>query len=224
MRILVAEDEKDLNNVIARRLRSEGYNVDQCYNGEETLLFLAVGSFDAVIMDVMMPVCSGLEVLAAMRQRDDSTPVLLLTARDTVQDKVSGLDMGADDYMVKPFSFDELLARVRVMTRKVAGHRQNSLTAGDLVLDIGSRTVTRAGKEIALSAKEFDVLECLLCNRGVVLSRQQIETKVWGFDHAGGTNVVDVYIRYLRKKIDENHPVKLIETVRGVGYVIRREA
>ncbi len=224
MRALVAEDEKDLNKVISKRLSSAGYSVDSCYDGAEAQAFLELGVFDVAILDIMMPIQSGLEVLQNIRQKRITTPVLLLTAKDTVQDIVRGLDLGADDYLVKPFSFEELLARIRVMTRKSAGLRQNLLVVADLVLDIGNRTATRAGKELRLSAKEFEILEYLMRNQGVVLTRKQIEDHAWSFDYAGGTNVVDVYIRYLRKKIDEGHTVKLIQTVRGIGYTIRSDA
>lgn len=224
MRALVAEDEKDLNKVISKRLNSAGYSVDSCYDGAEAQAFLELGVFDVAILDIMMPMQSGLEVVQNIRQKRITTPVLLLTAKDTVQDIVHGLDLGADDYLVKPFSFEELLARIRVMTRKSAGLRQNLLVVADLVLDIGNRTATRAGKELRLSAKEFEILEYLMRNQGVVLTRKQIEDHAWSFDYAGGTNVVDVYIRYLRKKIDEGHTVKLIQTVRGIGYTIRSDA
>lgn len=224
MRALVAEDEKDLNKVISKRLSSAGYSVDSCYDGAEAQAFLELGVFDVAILDIMMPIQSGLEVVQNIRQKRITTPVLLLTAKDTVQDIVHGLDLGADDYLVKPFSFEELLARIRVMTRKSAGLRQNLLVVADLVLDIGNRTATRAGKELRLSAKEFEILEYLMRNQGVVLTRKQIEDHAWSFDYAGGTNVVDVYIRYLRKKIDEGHTVKLIQTVRGIGYTIRSDA
>jgi len=224
MRALVAEDEKDLNKVISKRLSSAGYSVDSCYDGAEAQAFLELGVFDVAILDIMMPIQSGLEVVQNIRQKRIMTPVLLLTAKDTVQDIVHGLDLGADDYLVKPFSFEELLARIRVMTRKSAGLRQNLLVVADLVLDIGNRTATRAGKELRLSAKEFEILEYLMRNQGVVLTRKQIEDHAWSFDYAGGTNVVDVYIRYLRKKIDEGHTAKLIQTVRGIGYTIRSDA
>lgn len=224
MRALVAEDEKDLNKVISKRLSSAGYSVDSCYDGAEAQAFLELGVFDVAILDIMMPIQSGLEVVQNIRQKRIMTPVLLLTAKDTVQDIVHGLDLGADDYLVKPFSFEELLARIRVMTRKSAGLRQNLLVVADLVLDIGNRTATRAGKELRLSAKEFEILEYLMRNQSVVLTRKQIEDHSWSFDYAGGTNVVDVYIRYLRKKIDEGHTVKLIQTVRGIGYTIRSDA
>lgn len=223
MRLLVVEDERDLNRVISKRLESEGYSVDRCYNGKEALEFIDAGEFDAIIMDIMMPKLSGIEVLKTLRARGDGTPVLLLTAKDSISDRVEGLDAGAQDYLVKPFAFEELLARIRVMTRKLAGSTTNEFSAGDLVLDISRRTVTRAGKEILLSAKEFEILEYMMRNKGIVLSREKIENHVWNFDYSGGTNVVDVYIRYLRKKIDEDYPEKLIHTIRGAGYVLRAE-
>lgn len=185
------------------------------------MLFLSVGEFDAVIMDIMMPVLSGIEVLKKMRSKDDTTPVLLLTAKDSIKDKVKGLDIGADDYMIKPFAFDELLARIRVMTRKAVGQTKNIFTVGELKVDTNSRTVTRSDKEIPLSAKEYEILEYMVRNKGTILSREKIENHVWNFDYSGGTNVIDVYIRYLRKKIDDGYDTKLIHTVRGMGYVIR---
>ena len=223
MRILVAEDERDLNRIITKRLEKAGYSVDSCFDGEEALDFLDAGEYDGVILDIMMPRRDGLSVVAAMRERKDHTPVLFLTARDTVEDKVTGLDAGAEDYLVKPFAFDELLARIRVMTRKRAGHSTNVLTAADLTLDTGRHTVTRGGKSIDLSAKEFAILEYMLMNKGLVLSREKIENHIWNFDYAGGSNVIDVYIRYLRKKIDDNEQTKLIHTIRGKGYVLKEE-
>ncbi|MBE7059870.1 MAG: response regulator transcription factor [Ruminococcaceae bacterium] len=221
MRLLIAEDEKALNNVITKRLTAEGYSVDSCYDGEEALSFLEMGEYDAVILDIMMPILDGLSVLKTMRSEKNSTPVLLLTAKDSIDDRVTGLDAGAQDYLIKPFAFEELLARIRAMTRKAAGNTTNIFEIEDLVLDINSHTVTRGGKTITLSAKEFDILEYMIRNKGIVLSREKIENHVWNFDYCGGTNVVDVYIRYLRKKIDDDFDVKLIETVRGKGYVLR---
>ena len=221
MRLLIAEDEKALNNVIAKRLTAEGYSVDSCYDGEEALSFIEMGEYDAVILDIMMPILDGLSVLKTMRSEKNSTPVLLLTAKDSIDDRVTGLDAGAQDYLIKPFAFEELLARIRAMTRKTAGNTTNIFEIEDLVLDINSHTVTRGGKNITLSAKEFDILEYMIRNKGIVLSREKIENHVWNFDYCGGTNVVDVYIRYLRKKIDDDFDVKLIETVRGKGYVLR---
>ena len=210
MRILVVEDERDLNRVISKRLESEGYSVDRCFDGEEALDFIDVGEFDAIIMDIMMPRINGIEVLKQIRSRNNTTPVLLLTARDGIGDRVNGLDAGADDYLIKPFAFEELLARIRVMMRKASGNSTNVFSAADLTMDLNSHTVVRGDVNINLSAKEFEILEYLLRNKGIVLSREKIENHVWDFDYSGGTNVVDVYIRYLRKKIDDNFEPKLI--------------
>ena len=221
MRILVAEDERDLNEILCKKLRSEDYCVDGCFDGEETLDYLASVDYDAVILDIMMPKRSGLEVVEQLRRQGNQTPVLFLTARDSIDDRVTGLDAGADDYLVKPFAFDELLARLRVMTRKRGGERSNLFTIDDLTLDIRSNRVERGGAELKLSAKEYALLEYLIRNKGVVLSRIQIEENIWGFDYEGSSNIVDVYIRYLRRKIDKDHPVKLIHTIRGSGYVLK---
>ena len=221
MRILVAEDERDLNEILCKKLRSEDYSVDGCFDGEEALDYLASVDYDAVILDIMMPKRSGLEVVEQLRRQGNQTPVLFLTARDSIDDRVTGLDAGADDYLVKPFAFDELLARLRVMTRKRGGERSNLFTIDDLTLDIRSKRVERGGAELKLSAKEYALLEYLIRNKGVVLSRIQIEENIWGFDYEGSSNIVDVYIRYLRRKIDKDHPVKLIHTIRGSGYVLK---
>ena len=221
MRILVAEDERDLNEILCKKLRSEDYCVDGCFDGEEALDYLASVDYDAVILDIMMPKRSGLEVVEQLRRQGNQTPVLFLTARDSIDDRVTGLDAGADDYLVKPFAFDELLARLRVMTRKRGGERSNLFTIDDLTLDIRSKRVERGGVELKLSAKEYALLEYLIRNKGVVLSRIQIEENSWGFDYEGSSNIVDVYIRYLRRKIDKDHPVKLIHTIRGSGYVLK---
>lgn len=224
MRILVAEDEEDLNRIIAKKLKSEGYSVDCCFDGGEALDFLAVADYDAVILDVMMPGKDGYQVVKAMRLKGDETPVIFLTAKDTVEDKVKGLDLGANDYLVKPFSFRELTARLRVMTRTVSKNATNRFTAGDLVLDADSRRVSRGGQEISLTAREFALLEVLIRNKNKVLSREFIENKLWNFDYEGGTNVIDVYILYLRKKIDAPFGTRLIRTVRGAGYVLRDDS
>lgn len=224
MRLLVVEDERDLNRVISKRLEKEGYSVDSCFDGEEALDYIDAGEFDGIIMDIMMPKMDGIEVLRTIRARQNKTPVLLLTAKDSVSDRVAGLDAGAEDYLVKPFAFEELLARIRVMTRKAAGNATNIFEIADLTLDISTCTVTRGGREISLSAKEFEILEYLIRNKGIVLSREKIENHVWNFDYSGGTNVVDVYIRYLRKKIDDDFDVKLIQTIRGRGYVLKEQA
>ena len=223
MRILVVEDEKNLNRVISKRLNNQGYTTDSCFDGEEALDFLSTGEFDVIIMDIMMPKLSGIEVLKTIRANNNSTPVLLLSAKDSIDDRVAGLDAGAQDYLIKPFAFEELLARIRAMTRKAAGYLTNNYIVGNLMLDINSRQVTRGGGEIILSAKEFDILEYMMRNAGIVLSREKIENHVWNFDYSGGTNVVDVYIRYLRKKIDDPFEDKLIHTIRGAGYVLKCE-
>ncbi len=224
MRILFAEDERDLNHIITKKLTSQGYSVDSVYDGEEAIDILSYTDYDAVILDIMMPKADGFAVLRALRGAGKNTPVLFLTARDSVQDRVAGLDSGANDYLVKPFSVEELLARIRAMTRTAFGVSDSLLSVGDLTMDTAAKVVKRGGKEIPLSAKEYALLEYLMHNAGIVLSREKIENHIWNFDYEGGTNVVDVYIRYLRKKIDEGYDKKLIHTVRGRGYVLREEA
>ena len=221
MRILLAEDEKALNRVITRRLGWEGYAVDSCSDGQEALDYLAAVEYDAVVLDVMMPRVDGFEVLTRMRERKDDTPVLFLTARDSLADKVEGLDLGADDYLVKPFEFDELMARLRVLTRRKNSAKSNTYVCGDLTVDAARHRVTRGDGEIVLTAKEYALLEYLIRNKGIVLSREQIETNLWSGDYIVGSNVVDVYIRMLRKKVDANYEDKLIQTVRGYGYVLK---
>ncbi len=223
MRILLAEDERDLNRIIAQKLTADGYSVDCCYDGAEAIDVLSYTDYDAVILDIMMPKADGYAVLQSLRSAGKTTPVLFLTARDAVADRVRGLDSGANDYLVKPFSFEELTARLRAMTRTAFGAASNILSAADLTLDLASHRVCRGGREITLSAKEYALLEYLLHNKGTVLSRERIENHIWNFDYEGGTNVVDVYISYLRKKIDEGHEKKLIHTVRGRGYVLRED-
>jgi len=174
-----------------------------------------------VILDIMMPKKDGFAVLRSIRDAGKTTPVLFLTARDSVRDKVEGLDSGANDYLVKPFSFDELMARIRAMTRVSFGTADNILTVSDLTMNLASKVVKRGEREIALSSKEYALLEYLMHNKNIVLSRETIENHIWNYDYEGGTNVVDVYISYLRKKIDGNRDVKLLHTVRGQGFVLR---
>lgn len=221
MRILIAEDERDLNNILTTKLTDAGYSVDSCLDGREAILYLQSTEYDLAVLDIMMPGADGFEVLASLRRSGIKTPVLFLTARDSIQDRVRGLDAGANDYLVKPFSLEELMARIRVLTRTAHGVAQNLLTAGDLSMDIGSREVLRGGKRIELSAKEYQLLEYLLHNKGIALTREKIENHIWNFDYEGGTNVVDVYISYLRRKIDAGQEQKLIRTVRGVGYMLK---
>lgn len=223
MRLLVVEDEPKLNELIASRLKLEHYSVDACFDGSAALDYLRCAEYDAVVLDIMLPQISGLEVLRELRSNGDKTPVLLLTARDSIEDRVNGLDTGADDYLVKPFSFDELLARIRVMLRRASGSTSNIYTLEDLTVDCDKRTVKRGDIPITLASKEFAVLEYLIRNSGVVLSREKISHHIWNYDYEGGSNVVDVYIRYLRKKIDDDFSPKLIQTVRGAGYVLRAE-
>mgnify|MGYP002798761051 FL=1 len=221
MRILIAEDEKDLNRIISSRLAEEHYSVDSCYDGEEALEYLESAGYDAVVLDIMMPKTDGLTVLKKMRRNNDATPVLLLTARDSIEDRVKGLDAGANDYLVKPFAFEELLARIRVLLRKPADTPTTCYRLADLEVHMDTHKVIRAGEEIRLSGKEFSLLRYMIQNQEIVLSRDRLEQHLWNFDYAGGSNVIDVYIRYLRRKIDEGHDVKLIHTVRGAGYVLK---
>ena len=221
MRLLVAEDQKDLNDIITKTLTRNHYTVDSCFDGQEALDYLDMAEYDAVILDIMMPKKNGLEVLKSLRASGNAVPVLLLTARDSISDRVTGLDAGADDYLIKPFAFEELLARIRAMLRKREGRAQNRCQAADLTVDLDTRTVMRRNIPITLSSKEFSILEYLITNQGIVLSRDRIEQHIWNYDYEGGSNVVDVYIRYLRKKIDDGFEPKLIHTVRGAGYVLR---
>ena len=221
MRLLVAEDEKDMNRLITRALEKEGYGVDSCFDGEEAMDYLESAEYDGVILDIMMPKMDGHQVLKKLRARGSDLPVLFLTARDSIADRVAGLDLGADDYLIKPFDFDELLARVRAMMRKRSGHKTSVITIGDLKIDTGSHEVTRGDRSIELSSREYSILEYMAMHPGQVLSREQIETHVLNFDYSGGSNVVDVYISYLRKKIDGKENVKLIRTVWGTGWMIK---
>lgn len=223
MRILVAEDEKDLNRILTSRLEAEHYSVDSCFDGQETLEYLESARYDAVVLDIMMPVMDGLTVLKKLRGKNDSTPVILLTARDSVEDRVRGLDAGANDYLVKPFAYEELSARIRVLLRKPDETPRTCYTVGDLEVHMDTHQVLRAGREIKLSGKEFALLRYMVQNEGIVLSRDRLEQHLWNYDYMGSSNVIDVYIRYLRKKIDEGFDTKLIHTVRGAGYVLKVE-
>ena len=197
--------------------------MDSCFDGREAIDNVQFTEYDAAILDIMMPHADGFAVLKELRKLKKNTPVLFLTARDSIEDRVTGLDSGANDYLVKPFSFEELLARIRVLTREKHNLTENILSIGDLELNLSSHIVTRGGTEISLTSKEYQLLEYLLYNKEKVLSREKIENHIWNYDYEGGTNVIDVYIRYLRKKIDDGFPTKLIHTVRGAGYVIREE-
>ena len=221
MRLLVVEDQKDLNEIIVRKLTNEHYSVDACYTGNDALDFIRCAEYDGIILDIRLPGITGIGVLREMRASGNNTPVLLLTAMGTVEDRVAGLDAGADDYLVKPFDFNELLARVRAIVRRGGERAGNVMTSGDLTLDSASRTVTRGGQEIKLTAKEFDILEYLMQNQGRVLSRDKLSNHIWNYDYDGGSNVIDVYMYHLRRKIDRDFDEKKIQTVKGAGYMIK---
>ena len=221
MRILLVEDEPDLLNVLVKRLTSEHYSVDSCSNGYDALDFIRMAAYDIIVLDIMIPGIDGLQVLEAIRKENNPTPVLLLTAKDAIEDRVKGLNAGADDYLVKPFAFDELLARLRVLMRRQTGGTSNVFQIDDLTVDCNSHEVKRGKQTIELSSKEFALLEYMIRNKEIVLSREKIEQHIWNYDYEGGSNIIDVYIRYLRKKIDSGHETKLIHTVRGAGYVLR---
>ena len=223
MRILVVEDVKNLNRIITEAMEDEGYSVDSCFNGADALDYALTAVYDVVILDIMLPKMDGLELVRRLRRSGNHTPVLFLTARDSVADRVEGLESGGDYYLTKPFDFQELIAVVHVMTRKYTGNRSNVYNVGDLTIDTSARTATRAGKSIDLTQKEFALLEYMVRNRGVVLSREMIENNLWNYEYEGGTNVVDVYVGYLRKKMDTGFSKKLIHTVWGTGWVLREE-
>lgn len=221
MRILVVEDEKNLNRLIAEGIEDEGYNVDRCFNGKDALDYISSAEYDAILMDILMPKMSGLDVVRKIRSEGNTTPVIFLTSLSEVNDRVEGLNSGGDYYLVKPFSMDELVAVVRALARKRSGQHSNELTVGDLTLDMTTQTVTRGGRMLSLSPKEYALLEYMMRNRGIVLSREMIENNLWNFDYEGGTNVVDVYISFLRKKIDTGFENKLIHTVWGTGWIFK---
>ena len=226
MRILVVEDEKKINDIIVKTLKQEKYGVDSCVDGEEALDYIFSVEYDIILLDIMLPKRDGFEVLKSIRKKGIKTPVLFLTARDEIEDRVKGLDLGADDYLVKPFAFEELLARIRVLLRKNSGSGEdtgNVLKIANLTVDCNKHEVFRDDVLIKLSAKEFSILEYMMRNRGRVVSKEKIEEHVWDFDYEGGSNIVEVYIKFLRKKIDNDFSPKLIHTIRRVGYVLKVE-
>ena len=223
MKILLAEDEVDLNNVVTRYLKKNGYSVDSVLDGEEALDYLEYGEYDLVILDIMMPKVDGFEVIKKLRNKGNHTSVLMLTARDSADDKVKGLDLGADDYIVKPFDFNELMARIRAVVRRKYGNSSNRLVIEDLILDTSEKSVTRAGKQIELTGKEYEVLEYLMQSKNRILSREQIKEHVWDFDYEGDSNIIDVLIKNIRKKIDIEDGKQIIYTKRGLGYVIKED-
>ena len=225
-RILLVEDEEKLARMVELELRYEGYEVEKAFDGRTGLEQALSGQFDLVLLDIMLPALSGMEVLRRLRRENDALPVIMLTARDTVVDKVSGLDSGADDYITKPFAIEELLARIRAALRKrtAAAQPSNTLRVAGLVMDVDRHAVTVQGTGVELTRREFDLLHYLLENKEKVISRESLLDHVWGFDYAGETNAVDVYIRFLRAKLEEPFGEKFIHTVRGVGYVMREQA
>lgn len=221
--ILIVEDEQKLSRALQLELEYENYVTGMAHDGKEALRLMREQSWDLVLLDIMLPELSGLEVLRRIRKTDEITPIILLTARDQVHDKVSGLDLGANDYLTKPFQIEELLARIRVhLRRPVPVHVKTAqLMVGDLTVDKNTREVKRDGQTIELTPREFDLLVCLLEHKNIVLTRDQLIEHVWGYDYYGDTNVVDVYIRYVRQKVDKNFAIPYIHTVRGVGYTIK---
>ena len=223
IRILLVEDEEKLGRFIELELSHEGYAVEKAADGRAGLEKAESGAFDLMLLDIMLPELSGLEVLRRLR-RTSAMPVIVLTARDQVMDKVSGLDMGADDYITKPFAIEELLARIRVALRKQNVSAPQLLSAAGVALDALRHTVTVRGETVELTSREFSLLQALLENKSIVMTREALLTHVWGYEYMGETNVVDVYISYLRAKIDDVYGIKLIHTVRGVGYVVKDDA
>lgn len=223
-RILIIEDEKQIARFVELELQHEGYKTEAAYDGREGLKAFEQNQPDLVLLDIMLPGINGMEVCRRIRQFSE-VPVIMLTARDEITDKVMGLDLGANDYITKPFAIEELLARIRNALRKNGQlpRLQKNLTVGDLRMDVSKHQVVKGNETIDLTKKEYDLLEYLLRNKGIVLTRDQMLENVWGYDYAGDTNVVDVYIRYLRSKVDNSRDARLIQTVRGVGYVLREE-
>jgi DNA-binding response OmpR family regulator len=223
MRVLIVEDEKKMAELLKKGLEEENHTVSVAYDGRLALDYARTWEFDAIVLDVMLPGIDGLEVARRIRRSQGQTPILMLTARDAVPDIVKGLDAGADDYLTKPFSFEEFLARLRAVARRGASPRPTCLQVSDLVLDPASRRVTRGREEIRLSPTEFRLLDFLMRRAGRVVSRNAIIQAVWDFDHEVEENTLDAFIRLVRSKVDRNHTPKLIHTVRGVGYTVRED-
>jgi len=221
MRILVIEDEKKIANFIKRGLKEEGYTVDAAHDGEEGYFLAKTNDYDLIVLDIMLPKMDGISLCRKIREEKISAPVLMLTARGTVKDKVTGLDAGADDYLTKPFAFEEFLARIRALLRKKDLPEATKLAVEDLELDLLTHKVARANKEISLTSKEYALLEYLMRNAGTVITRTMISEHVWDVNFDTFTNIIDVYINYLRNKIDHGHKTKLIHTLRGRGYILK---
>jgi two-component system copper resistance phosphate regulon response regulator CusR len=220
MRILIAEDDRKVAGFLKKGLKEEQYAVDVCYDGEEALFQTQVNQYDLVILDVMLPKKNGFSVCKEIRKEGNLTPILMLTARDQLEDKVRGLQEGADDYLTKPFAFEELLARIQALLRRTQDYKTKTLKVGDLELDPVSRKITREGKPITLTGKEYALLEYLMRNKGRVITQSMIIDHVWDMNYDGLSNVVNVYINHLREKIDKGFSLKYIHTIRGVGYKV----
>lgn len=221
MRILIVEDEKNLANTLKKGLSEEGYSADVAYDGEEGGFLAETEPYDLIILDIMLPKVDGLTILMNLRKQGIKTPVLMLTAKDTVLDKVKGLDTGADDYLTKPFDFEELLARIRALLRRKGEVKSAVISIGDLEIDTASHQIRREGREIPLSAREYALLEYLAYNKGKVVSRTDISEHIYDYDFDLDSNIIDVYINFLRNKIDKGYDKKLIQTVRGAGYILK---
>lgn len=223
MKILVVEDEKDLNRVITKHLKKNNYSVDSCFDGEQALDYVLYGEYDLIITDIMMPKVDGYQFIKQLRNKKNTTPVIMLTAKDSLDDKILGLDSGADDYIVKPFEFDELLARIRVLMRRNYGFATNIIQVDDVVLDISKKQVTRSGESIVLTGKEYEVLEYLFKNKTGIISREQILNHVWDYDYEGMSNIIDVIVKNIRKKLDVGSKKPIIHTKRGLGYFVKED-
>lgn len=221
MKILVVEDERDLNRIITKHLKKNNYSVDSCFDGQEALDFISYSEYDLIITDIMMPNVDGYEFIDKLRANKNNTPVIMLTAKDTLEDKIVGLDSGADDYIVKPFEFDELLARIRVLMRRNYGLATNIIQIEEVTLDLAKKQVTKSGEIIDLTGKEYEVLEYLMKNKGSILSRDQILNHVWDYEYEGASNIVDVIIKNIRKKLDRGEGNTIIYTKRGLGYLVK---
>lgn len=221
MKILVVEDERDLNRIITKHLKKNNYSVDSCFDGQEALDFISYSEYDLIITDIMMPNVDGYEFIDKLRANKNNTPVIMLTAKDTLEDKIVGLDSGADDYIVKPFEFDELLARIRVLMRRNYGLATNIIRIEEVTLDLAKKQVAKSGEIIDLTGKEYEVLEYLMKNKGSILSRDQILNHVWDYEYEGASNIVDVIIKNIRKKLDRGEGNTIIYTKRGLGYFVK---
>jgi len=221
MKILVVEDERDLNRIITKHLKKNNYSVDSCFDGQEALDFISYSEYDLIITDIMMPNVDGYEFIDKLRANKNNTPVIMLTAKDTLEDKIVGLDSGADDYIVKPFEFDELLARIRALMRRNYGLATNIIKIEEVTLDLAKKQVAKSGEIIDLTGKEYEVLEYLMKNKGSILSRDQILNHVWDYEYEGASNIVDVIIKNIRKKLDRGEGNTIIYTKRGLGYFVK---